>query len=133
MDDVKGKGVTVGIPTCNGASHIEYALNSVLDQQLPDSTEMEVIVCANGCTDGTESVVESFASRNGGVELISIEERGKSLAKNSIRGRAKSDVIVYVDDDIRFGNSEVIRRLYEDLQNDSDSNGRRECNFHLQG
>lgn len=118
MDDLKSKRVTVGIPTCNGAPYIEDALNSVLRQELPESVEREVIVCANGCTDGTEGIVESVALSNEGVELISTSEKGRPNAITTIKERAKSDIIVYADDDITFADDKVIGRLYEDLEAD---------------
>jgi len=108
--------VTVGIPTSNGASTIRNTLQQVLGQELPPSIDkMEVIVYANGCTDGTERVVESVATDSDGIELVSTRLRGRPNAWRCVKGLARSDVVVFVDDDITLGDGLVVRRLYEDL------------------
>jgi glycosyltransferase involved in cell wall biosynthesis len=50
-------GVTVAIPTYNGAAHIRECLRSVLDQPLE---QLEVVVCDGGSTDDTVQIIRSF-------------------------------------------------------------------------
>lgn len=121
VTEMADRYVTIGMPTYNGASTIEQTLQDILDQALPLSVdEMEVIVCANSCTDGTEKIVESIASDNNCLELISTSVRGRPHAWKTIRNRAKSNTVVYINDDIRLGDEKVVKRLYEDLEGNSD-------------
>ena len=52
------------IPTYNRAAYVTHAIQSVLDQQLPDGTQTEVIVVDDESTDNTREVVAQFGAIN---------------------------------------------------------------------
>jgi glycosyltransferase involved in cell wall biosynthesis len=71
----------IAIMAHNEERLIGRALESALSQQEPPGYRVEIIVVANGCTDGTERVVESTALANPGrVRLITSTTKGKTHA-----------------------------------------------------
>ncbi|MFD4183421.1 glycosyltransferase family 2 protein, partial [Rhodococcus sp. NPDC058514] len=53
--------VSVGLPVRNGAERMESAVMSVLNQ---DHANMELVICDNASTDGTEDLCRSLAAQD---------------------------------------------------------------------
>ena len=88
----------------NEAKQIEYCLNSI--RSAAPGREVMAYVMANGCTDNTEEVVKTYAARNGGVVLVSIEMPDKCNAWNvfiheTLAPTAEDDVYFFMDGDAR--------------------------------
>jgi len=73
--------VSVGIPVYNGAASIRGALESVLGQTY---AHIEVVVCDNGSTDGTEDICRQYAAIDGRVRYIR-NERNIGALPNFMR------------------------------------------------
>jgi len=87
--------VTVTVPVHNAVSTIAATLEGLLELDYP-SERLQLLVLSDASTDGTDAVVEGFASR--GVELLrSSERRGKTAAENAALGAARGEIIVNVD------------------------------------
>lgn len=97
---IKGK-VSVLIPLYNRASFIEETVRSVMNQDYPDT---ELIVVDDGSTDGSDSLVESYA-RQGRLTLLrhpGRENRGQSAALNLALDHASGEYVAILDSDDLF-------------------------------
>jgi len=91
--------LSVIIPTHNRCSLLQAALNSLEMQTLPRS-DFEVLVIDNGSTDNTKQVVESAQQRLGNVRYFYEPTPGLHVGRHLGLKKAKSDILVYADDDI---------------------------------
>ncbi len=100
------QAITIGVPVRNESFTISTTLDSVLRQNR--QLELEVIVCANACTDNgaTERIVSEIAADDRRVKLIN-SEPGKPNAWNKIIDTAKYNDILFIDGDVVVGNGSV--------------------------
>lgn len=91
------------LSVCIPAYNEVHVIGTLLAQlrEVPSSMVAEIVVCANGCTDGTEAVVEQHARSDERVRLL-VAERGKPQAWNVLMRVAKHDVRVFLDADVRL-------------------------------
>jgi glycosyltransferase involved in cell wall biosynthesis len=108
------KPVSVCIPAYNEEINIANAIDSILKQE--DMGEIEIIVCANGCTDRTEDVIEDIIKINQTVKLIK-SERGKAKAWNTLMNAAKNNYVFFLDADC-YADKKAFTLLYTDLEQD---------------
>ena len=91
--------VSVIIPTHNRAALLPRTLESLARQDLPTS-DYELIVVADGCTDGTMQLLQSWKAP---YALTSVEQapgRGAAAARNAGAARASADLLLFLDDDM---------------------------------
>ncbi len=108
--------LSVIIPTRNRASLLQKTLYSITRQTFPKEV-FEVIIVDNGSTDNTQQVVEEF--RNKIINLIYIYDNNPGLHVGRHRGliTAKSEILVYADDDIEAFPS-WLEAIFETFKND---------------
>jgi GT2 family glycosyltransferase len=75
---------------------IVEALDSVFAQTRP---ALEVVVCDDGCTDGTAALLDGYGSR---ITVVRQENRGEASAKNAAVRAARGDFVVVLDADDVF-------------------------------
>lgn len=78
------------------------ALDSILEVDVPKGYLIELIVVENGTKDNTEQVVAAKTSRRWDVRYIYEARKGKSRALNIGLQSASGEVVLFVDDDLRF-------------------------------
>lgn len=89
--------VTVIIPAYNAATYVPDKLDSLLGQDYP-ADKLEILVCSDGSTDGTDDLLRQYAERTDRVvALRSDERRGKPHAVNLMLERASGDVLLMTD------------------------------------
>ena len=88
--------VSVVIPTFNRAHRLPWAIQSVLEQQLPPR---EVLVVDDGSTDGT---VEKLARHFPNVRFLQQPHRGVSAARNAGIRASRGEWIAFLDSDDRW-------------------------------
>jgi glycosyltransferase involved in cell wall biosynthesis len=59
--------VSIGIPVRNGQKYLRQALDSLLGQTLSD---LEIVICDNNSSDGTESICREYAARDARVRYF---------------------------------------------------------------
>ena len=89
--------VSVCMAVHNGAGHVEAKLSSLLSQAYP-ADRIEVLVYADGCTDGTVDMVSAISARDSRVKLlVGATRAGKPTALNQMRRHASGEVLVMTD------------------------------------
>src|SRR5262245_41496134 len=91
--------VSVVIPAYNAEKSVARAIQSALAQSYP---HVEIIVINDGSTDGTESIVRSFAGR---VRYIRQENLGEPAARNRGFSLARGEFVTLIDHDGRWERS----------------------------
>lgn len=89
--------LSIIIPSFNGAHRISTALEALCSQSIHD---FETIVVIDGSTDQTKNVVEPFAKRLN-LKIVSQDNKGRSGARNAGAALANSEILVFLDDDMR--------------------------------
>ena len=102
-DDLKYQSglmfLSVILPTRNRAQVLSGALESLTKQTYPKAM-FEVIVVDNGSTDDTREVCTSFMNRIPQFRYLYEETAGLHAGRHRGMKTAKSDILVYADDDI---------------------------------
>lgn len=91
--------LSVVIPTRNRCDYLKDALDSIVAQTLSKDL-FEVIVVDNGSTDPTQEVVKSFEGKLPYISCIYEPKPGLHEGRHAGYRAAKSDILVYADDDI---------------------------------
>ena len=90
-----GSLVSVVVPTYNRAQLIGETVESILAQQY---SHLELIVVCDGCTDGTEAVVNSF--KDARVRLVTqCNSGGPARPRNAGVAQALGHYVAFCDDD----------------------------------
>lgn len=93
---------TIIVPTCNRETSLKNLLASLDSMEYPNSGAVEVLVVANGCTDGTASFLleEQGRAHRFSLKMLQESQRGKARALNLGLDSAAADIILIVDDDV---------------------------------
>ena len=100
-DDVNvtapGRDISIVIPTHNRRASVERALQALSTQSYPPAS-IEVIVVADGCTDGTATL----ACQPWPMETRVIEQAhvGPGAARNRGAATATGQLLIFLDDDV---------------------------------
>lgn len=89
--------VSVVIPTYNRRPSLERCLLSLAAQSFP-AQEYEVVVVADGCTDGTLELLRTFTAPFM-LRWFAQPNQGAPAAQNSGVAAANGDIILFLDDD----------------------------------
>ncbi len=108
-----GGSVSVGVFAYNEERRIGRALDSLLMQECPRGLRIsEILVVTSGCTDTTETIVESKTQTDGRIELVRQPVRlGKASAINAFFERAHGDILVLLNGDARLEPGSLNRLL----------------------
>ena len=88
--------VTIVLPAYNASEYLAQTLNSVLSQTYQD---FELLVIDDGSTDNTRDIVGEFCQRDSRIRLISQENQGVSVARNSGIKMARGEYSAFLDSD----------------------------------
>lgn len=112
-----GTHVTVVVPACNEASVLPTCLKGLLKQDYP--RQLHVIVVANGCSDATAIIAQSYVVRFGRVghrlDGLELPSGGKPAALNAADALAGPGVRIYLDADVALSTNAIseVSRLLE--------------------
>jgi glucosyl-dolichyl phosphate glucuronosyltransferase len=93
---------TIAICTLNRADSLRRTLESLAAMHVPNDLPWEIVAVNNGCTDHTDEIIASFAERLP-IRRELEPQRGISRARNRAVDAAKSEYIVWTDDDVVVG------------------------------
>ncbi len=104
MSGASSPFISIIIPVYNGGLAFQNCLKSLF-AHLPKTEEhlAEVIVVADGCTDGSDLIAEKF----GATVLRTEAPRGPARARNIGARKARGEVLFFVDADVTVHNNTV--------------------------
>jgi teichuronic acid biosynthesis glycosyltransferase TuaG len=90
--------ISVVIPTYQRLEACRRAISSALEQELP---ALEVLVCDDGSTDGTEEALEGWAREEPRLHYLRLPRNfgAPAAARNLGTERARGDWVAFLDDD----------------------------------
>ncbi len=106
--------LSIIVPACNEAEHIETAIQSLIDQDYP---KLEIIAINDRSTDETGNILERLAINEPRLQVLHIKELpGGWLGKvNALRHgveRAKGEWLLFTDADVHFNQGLLKRAIY---------------------
>jgi cellulose synthase/poly-beta-1,6-N-acetylglucosamine synthase-like glycosyltransferase len=85
------------IPAHNAEEYVAAKLDSLLAQDYPRD-HLEILVCSDGSTDGTDDILREYAGKHDRVRPLRAEQRsGKPNAVNLMRRAASGQVLLMTD------------------------------------
>ena len=99
---------TVIIPTYNGAHRIKNALHSLEKQS---NKNFETIIVIDGSTDNTEDILKNTRFDLEAFQVIKQENGGRSKVRNRGAREAHSELLIFMDDDMRFAENTVDQHI----------------------
>ena len=114
--------LSIIIPACNEAEHIEAALTSLLAQDYP---ALDIIVLNDRSTDDTGHIIDRLAAQDARIRPVHISELpkgwlGKVHALHLGVQHAKGDWLLFTDADIHFAPGALRRALTYALHTQAD-------------
>ena len=109
--------VTVYIPAYNCINYIEQAIESVLCQSF---TDLEVVVCNDGSTDGTGEYVDGLYADHPRVIILHQENGGIGVASNAAIRAGRGEYILQLDSDdfLLPSTIEILVNVFESTDKD---------------
>lgn len=92
--------MSIVIPAYNEERRLPKTIRRLTEYLEPQDYSWEILVVANGCTDGTAGAVREAQSTFPTLHLLEFQERGKGLAARSGALAARGDVIFLCDADL---------------------------------
>lgn len=114
--------LTIIIPACNEAAHLELAVSSLLRQDYPG---FEIILVNDRSTDGTAAIVDRLAAADSRVQSVHIQSLpqgwlGKVHALHQGVARASGAWLLFTDADVHFTPDTLRRALCYALERGAD-------------
>ncbi len=104
--------VTVAIPTRNAGELFERTLSATARQSL-EGTELELLVCDSGSTDGTVALARSYGAA---VIEIAPEEFSHGSTRNLLMERARGEWVAFLTQDAVPAHERWLARLLDGFQ-----------------
>lgn len=102
-------GLSVIVPTYNGAAKIPLLLESLLRQTFQD---FELVVVIDGSKDRTQEILQSYHNRFKAFKIISQVNSGRSVVRNRGVLEASGDLLIFYDDDMELDPGSVDRHIW---------------------
>jgi len=128
---VNGPSISIGVLAHNEKLNIEKTLKSLFMQDVFERFSTEVIVVANGCTDGTATLAkqsllnnQALWSKLGSAQVVELTMAGKTNAWNEFVHKLSArsaPILVLMDSDITLLNKNTISSLVTSLADNSEA------------
>lgn len=113
--------ISIIIPTYNEEKVLIECLDSLSKQTLAD---FEVIVVDDGSTDQTLQTLQELRIKNYELRILKQNHKGAGAARNLGAGKAKGEILVFVDADMTF-ERDFLKKLIEPISSNPTSPGLR--------
>ena len=110
--------ISIIIPVYNTEEFITDCLNSVLEQTFQD---FEVICINDGSPDNSLAILKKFQLKDTRIKVISQQNQGVSIARNTGLSHAKGDYITFLDSDDTIAPT-FLEKLYQPLKENPQAN-----------
>lgn len=94
--DIQAPKISIIIPVYNTVDFVREAIESILNQTIQD---LEVIAVNDGSTDGSLEVLQSMASEDKRVKVLTQKNQGQSIARNEGIKIASGKYLYFMDSD----------------------------------
>lgn len=112
----KNNTVTIGLPIYNEGANIINLLKDLENQKITGSNISKIIISSDGSTDDTSKVLKGV--RNKKIVFIENKDRkGIKRGLNQIIKRTKTDILVFLDGDIRIFDKKFVEKLINPIIN----------------
>ena len=106
--------LSIIVPACNEAEHIETAIQSLIDQDYPN---LEIITINDRSSDETGNILERLAKKELRLQVLHIKELpdgwlGKVNALHKGVEKSKGDWLLFTDADVHFSQGLLKRAIY---------------------
>src|SRR4051812_26710425 len=101
--------ISVVVPTYNRRDIVTRSLETMFDQTI-SSDNYEIIVVVDGSSDGTAEALRGMKP-SCRFRIIEQENRGSAGARNTGFRAAESDLVLFLDDDMRCGRDLVFSHV----------------------
>ena len=107
------KKISVVVPIFNKEKYLKKCINSIINQTYAN---LEILLINDGSQDNSEQICNEFASKDKRIKVISTENRGAALARNSGIELATGDYFSFIDADDFIHNTyyEIMLKMIED-------------------
>lgn len=109
--------ITVFIAAYNEEELIEGAIKSIFNSSYPKN-KINILVGSDGSTDKTNKILEKLSTENNQITYLVLERGGKNNVLNTLVPLVKTDIILFMDADIRIHNN-TIENLVTYFHNDN--------------
>lgn len=92
--------ISLIIPAYNEQETIASSIDKLSQYLKPRNLEYELIIAANGCTDGTVKIVSELMRANANLKLIEIGQRSVGQAFAQAVQQARGELIISLDADL---------------------------------
>lgn len=93
---MKSPAISLIIPVYNVEKYLDKALQSVENQTFKD---FEVIIVDDGSTDSSIKIINEFCKKNSNFKLITQQNSGPAVARNTALSLSKGSYIAFMDSD----------------------------------
>ena len=115
MIDAENVKISVIMPIYNAFDYLKPAIDSVLNQTLPD---IELICVDDGSTDNSLSILKEYQQSDERVRIITENNAGPSTARNKGLARARGKYVIFLDADDFFDYT-LLEKLYNVAEENS--------------
>jgi biofilm PGA synthesis N-glycosyltransferase PgaC len=98
--------ISILISAYNEENLIEDCIRSVYNSNYPNE-KIRVLVGSDGSSDRTEEIVEGLTDEYPALELFKFPRQGKNKTVNSLVEQTKTDIIFFMDADIRLDENSI--------------------------
>ena len=92
------RSISVVIPAYNIEDLLEKCVDSVVAQDYPKAL-LQIIIVDDGSTDGSVSVLNEYADKDGRVKVVTAEHKNAGAARNIGYGLSKGKYLLFLDAD----------------------------------
>ena len=110
--------LSIIIPVFNVEKYVEKCIRSCENQDIPKE-DYELIVVNDGSPDGSLAIVERLANEYSNIKVISQENKGLSMARNTGIEAARGEYVWFVDSD-DWIEENCLKEMTEKLVDDID-------------